>query len=164
MRKVKLQMHVSIDGMVASRAEGGRGYFNWYAELRQYSISNAANVDCILLGRKTVLLMAFGLAVLVGVILLMMLVTTGIEHSPDQSSMGQGATAIFALARIGSYPQRDGVSGGEPPATGSPPNELADRTQLAGQSGLGPLLIAELVEKEANAKSHRQSLRCKRMV
>ena len=46
-----------------------------------------------------VLLMAFGMAVLVGVILLMMLVTTGIEHSPDQSSMGHGATAISALAR-----------------------------------------------------------------
>lgn len=46
-----------------------------------------------------VLLMAFGLAVLVGVILLMMLVTTGIEHSPDQSGMGQGATAISALAQ-----------------------------------------------------------------
>ncbi|HKW16649.1 MAG TPA: dihydrofolate reductase family protein [Terriglobales bacterium] len=53
MRRLKLQMHISIDGMVALPAQSGRGNFNWDAELRQYSISNAANVDCILLGRKT---------------------------------------------------------------------------------------------------------------
>jgi dihydrofolate reductase len=50
MRKLKLQMQVSIDGVVGVQ----RGHrFNWDEELRQYSIANAANVDCILLGRKT---------------------------------------------------------------------------------------------------------------
>jgi dihydrofolate reductase len=50
MRRLKLQMQVSIDGMV----EVQRGHvFNWDEEVRQYSIANAANVDCILLGRKT---------------------------------------------------------------------------------------------------------------
>lgn len=51
MRKLKLQMQVSIDGMVA--AQKGHAHFNWDEEVRQYSIANAANVDCILLGRKT---------------------------------------------------------------------------------------------------------------
>jgi dihydrofolate reductase len=44
-------MQVSIDGMVA--AQRGHAHFNWDDEVRQYSIANAANVDCILLGRKT---------------------------------------------------------------------------------------------------------------
>lgn len=43
----------------------------------------------------------------------------------------------------------------EPPATGAPANELPDRTTLAGQSGLGALLIADLANKEQNAKEHR---------
>jgi dihydrofolate reductase len=44
-------MHVSIDGMVEGQ---GRAHFNiWDAEARQYSIANLANIDCILLGRKT---------------------------------------------------------------------------------------------------------------
>jgi|SRR5581483_106813 len=43
----------------------------------------------------------------------------------------------------------------EPPSTGSPTNELEDRTNLAGQSGLGPLLKATLVDFERNAKSHK---------
>jgi hypothetical protein len=43
----------------------------------------------------------------------------------------------------------------EPPATGSPENTLADRTTLAGQSGLGPLLIAKLVDTDANSRKHR---------
>ena len=51
MRKLKLQMQVSIDGMVAGQK--GPPHFNWDKEVRQYSIANAANVDCILLGRKT---------------------------------------------------------------------------------------------------------------
>jgi dihydrofolate reductase len=51
MRNLKLQMQLSIDGMVA--AETGPAHFNWDDEVRQYSIANAANVDCILLGRKT---------------------------------------------------------------------------------------------------------------
>ncbi len=50
MRKLKLQMQVSIDGVVG----GGRSHrSNWDVEVRQYSIANTANVDCILLGRKT---------------------------------------------------------------------------------------------------------------
>jgi dihydrofolate reductase len=53
MRRLKLQMQVSIDGMVA--VQRGHAHFkgNWDEEVRQYSIANAANVDCILLGRKT---------------------------------------------------------------------------------------------------------------
>lgn len=53
MRKLKLQMQVSIDGMVAAQTQRGRGHFNWDEEVRQYSISNVVSVDCILLGRKT---------------------------------------------------------------------------------------------------------------
>lgn len=51
MRRLKLQMQVSIDGMVG--AQNGHAYFNWDEEVKQYSIENASNVDCILLGRKT---------------------------------------------------------------------------------------------------------------
>jgi hypothetical protein len=43
----------------------------------------------------------------------------------------------------------------EPPATGSPSNQLPDRTTLAGQAGLGPLLIAKLVDQKANARDHK---------
>lgn len=43
----------------------------------------------------------------------------------------------------------------ELPATGSPSNRLPDRTTLAGQASLGPLLIVRLVDQEANAKNHR---------
>jgi hypothetical protein len=50
MRRLKLQMQVSIDGMVG--VESG-DHFNWDEEVRQYPIANAVNVDCILLGRKT---------------------------------------------------------------------------------------------------------------
>ncbi len=50
MRRLKLQMQVSINGMVGVQ----RGHhFNWDEEVRQYSIANATNVECILLGRKT---------------------------------------------------------------------------------------------------------------
>jgi hypothetical protein len=52
MRKLKLQMQVSIDGMVGTRTQKDRGHFNWDAEVRQYSIANTANVDCTLVGRK----------------------------------------------------------------------------------------------------------------
>jgi dihydrofolate reductase len=51
MRRLKLQMQISIDGMVAGQR--GPTHFNWDEEVWQYSIANAANVDCILLGRKT---------------------------------------------------------------------------------------------------------------
>ncbi len=43
----------------------------------------------------------------------------------------------------------------QPPSTGSPENHLPDRTKLAGQSGMGPLLTARLLDKEGNAKKHR---------
>jgi hypothetical protein len=43
----------------------------------------------------------------------------------------------------------------EPPATGSPSNQLPDRTTLAGQAGLGPMLIAGLVNPKANAQNHK---------
>lgn len=43
----------------------------------------------------------------------------------------------------------------EPPATGSPENTLTDRTTLAGQNGLGPLLIAKLMNAHDNARKHR---------
>ena len=39
-----------------------------------------------------------------------------------------------------------------PPKTGSQPEELPDRTVLAGQSGMGPLMTAELVHPHDNAK------------
>jgi hypothetical protein len=52
MRKLKLQMQLSADGMVATQ-RGHVHFFNWDEEVKQYSIANAANVDCILLGRKT---------------------------------------------------------------------------------------------------------------
>lgn len=51
MRKLRLQMQVSTDGMVA--AQTGHAHFHWDEEVKQYSIANAANVGCILLGRKT---------------------------------------------------------------------------------------------------------------
>ena len=44
MRKLKLQMQLSIDGFVGSR--------NWDDEIRNYSIANLEHVDCILPGRK----------------------------------------------------------------------------------------------------------------
>ena len=53
MRKLKVQMQISIDGMVAAQRQTGPGQFNWDEEVRQYSIDNAANVDGIVLGRKT---------------------------------------------------------------------------------------------------------------
>jgi dihydrofolate reductase len=53
MRRLKLQMQVSIDGMVGAQTQRDRGHFNWDEEVRKYSIANATNVDCVLLGRKT---------------------------------------------------------------------------------------------------------------
>ena len=43
----------------------------------------------------------------------------------------------------------------EHPATGSPPNQLPDRTTLSGQAGLGPLLIVKLVDQGVNARQHK---------
>lgn len=43
----------------------------------------------------------------------------------------------------------------QPPATGSPSNRLPDRTTLAGQSGMGALLMVKLVDPRANAQNHK---------
>ncbi len=50
MRKVKLQMNISIDGFVG-RSNGEMDWvtFNWDGELRKYSLTNLERVDCILL-------------------------------------------------------------------------------------------------------------------
>jgi dihydrofolate reductase len=53
MRKLKMQMQVSLDGLVGTRTQTDKGHFNWNDEVRQYSIDNVADVDCLLLGRKT---------------------------------------------------------------------------------------------------------------
>jgi dihydrofolate reductase len=53
MRRLKLQMQLSIDGMVGAQGQRDRGHFNWNEEVRQYSIENAGNVSSIVLGRKT---------------------------------------------------------------------------------------------------------------
>jgi len=50
MRRLKLQMQMSLDGMVAARRRSEHS--NWDEEVRQYSIENASNVDCLLIGRK----------------------------------------------------------------------------------------------------------------
>ncbi len=47
----------------------------------------------------------------------------------------------------------------ELPATGSPPNRLEDRTKLVGQSGMGPLLTVDLMDKDQNARQHKVVLR-----
>lgn len=51
MGKLKLQMQMSVDTMVAT--EDGQIRFNWDDEVRRYSIENLMDVDRILLGRKT---------------------------------------------------------------------------------------------------------------
>ena len=66
------------------------------------------------------------------------------------------ALIITMLAPVAGWPQWR-----EPPATGSPANELPDRTTLAGQSGLGPVLIAEFVDKDLNAKKHKAEIKVK---
>ncbi len=43
----------------------------------------------------------------------------------------------------------------ELPSTGSPTERLPDRTTRVGQSGLGPLLIANLVDEQKNARQHK---------
>jgi len=51
MRKLKLQMQISLDGFVT--LEYGGTNFNWDDEVRSFSIENLTNVDNILLGRNT---------------------------------------------------------------------------------------------------------------
>lgn len=52
MRKLKLQMHISLDGFVATKS-GEIIPSKWDNGVRLFSIDNFKNVDCILLGRKT---------------------------------------------------------------------------------------------------------------
>jgi dihydrofolate reductase len=51
MRKLKLQMQISLDGKVTAD-KGGTG-FNWDNEVRTFSIANTEEVDYIILGRNT---------------------------------------------------------------------------------------------------------------
>ena len=55
MRKLKLQMHISLDGFVATpNGEPSTSTtFTWDDGVSRYSIDNLKNVDCILLGRNT---------------------------------------------------------------------------------------------------------------
>jgi hypothetical protein len=67
----------------------------------------------------------------------------------------KSALISLAMLVLALLPARGWAQWREPPATGSPANELPDRTTLAGQSGLGPMLNAELIDKDQNAKRHR---------
>jgi dihydrofolate reductase len=51
MRKLKLQMQITLDGFVTANKGGAN--FNWDNEVRTFSIANTAEVDCIILGRTT---------------------------------------------------------------------------------------------------------------
>ena len=54
MRKLKLQMQVTVDGFVAGlNGEMDWMTWNWDDELQKYVTDLTAPVDCILLGRKT---------------------------------------------------------------------------------------------------------------
>lgn len=63
--------------------------------------------------------------------------------------------ALLSLAVLLLYPSPGLAQWREPPATGSPRNTLPDRTTLAGQSGMGPLLIAKLTDRDQNARRHQ---------
>lgn len=62
--------------------------------------------------------------------------------------------SCVVLMRILLFPALGWGQWREPPATGSPSDELPDRTVLAGQSGSGPLLIAEVANPGENSKRH----------
>lgn len=51
MRKIKLQMHLSLDNYV-NMEEGGKN-FTWDNEVIDFCVSNLEDVDTLLLGRKT---------------------------------------------------------------------------------------------------------------
>ena len=51
MRKLKLQMQISLDGFVT--ADYGGTNFNWDNEVKNFSVDNLNNVDTIVLGRNT---------------------------------------------------------------------------------------------------------------
>jgi dihydrofolate reductase len=50
MRKLKLQMQISLDGFVTADYAGTN--FNWDNEVKSFSIDNLKNVDSIVLGRN----------------------------------------------------------------------------------------------------------------
>ncbi len=52
MRKLKLQMHISIDGFVSATGSESSN-FKWDDEIRKYSVANLGQVDYVLLGSKT---------------------------------------------------------------------------------------------------------------
>lgn len=51
MGKLKLQMHITLDGF--SNMEAGGVNFKWDAEVIKFCVDNLADVDALLLGRKT---------------------------------------------------------------------------------------------------------------
>lgn len=51
MRKLKLQMHMTLDGF--SNMEAGGKNFKWDEEVIKFCVDNLADVDGLLLGRKT---------------------------------------------------------------------------------------------------------------
>ena len=52
MRKLKLQMHLSVDGYAADK-DNKPVFAQFNDELKNHSIANIEQVDCIILGRKT---------------------------------------------------------------------------------------------------------------
>ncbi len=52
MRKLKLQMHISLDGFVATTNSEPTN-FKWDDGVRSYSIDNLKKADCLLIGRTT---------------------------------------------------------------------------------------------------------------
>ncbi|MFT3910890.1 MAG: dihydrofolate reductase family protein [Ferruginibacter sp.] len=51
MRKLKLQMHITLDGF--SNMEGGGKKFKWDHKVIRFCVDNLKDVDALLLGRKT---------------------------------------------------------------------------------------------------------------
>ena len=62
------------------------------------------------------------------------------------------AFVLFSMLMLSAVGQAQWI---ENPATGSQPERVPDRTVLAGQSGMAPLMTAKLVNKNANAREHR---------
>ena len=52
MRKLKLQMHLSVDGLAADK-DNKPVFAQFNDKLKNHSIANIKEVDCIILGRKT---------------------------------------------------------------------------------------------------------------
>src|ERR1700743_772096 len=52
MRKLKLQMHITLDGFAAT-IDNGPIDLHWSDDLKEHAVINLADVDYILIGRKT---------------------------------------------------------------------------------------------------------------